>query len=414
VRVPGLRAALARLRAGAQKVPVRGRLSRGSEGDRLGDRSGDTALGEIVLRRGAPRLGDGDLVEGTLSGDPAQPALRVERVLARRRGPPASVDRDLPERLIRLEARSRVLAAIRRCLEERGFTEVETPCRVVCPGMEPHLVAFAAPPDRYLATSPELHLKRLLAAGMDRIYEITPAFRDDEGGPWHMTEFTMLEWYRAHEGLDAIVADVEALLRAAAEAGGRGHRPRGCDLTRPAERLTVREAFVRYADLDLATVRGRDALAAAVRERGVETPDDEDWDDLFSRLMLHRVEPHLGRERITILEEYPSSQAALARVREDPEWPVALRLEVYAGGLELGNAFDELTDPGEQRRRHQADRAHRAALAREVPPLDEAFLAALEAGHPPAAGIAVGLDRLVALVLGARSAREVTGFPEEV
>jgi lysyl-tRNA synthetase class 2 len=358
--------------------------------------------------------GEGDLVGGWLSGDPARPTLAAEQLLARRSAPPLPADRALAERLEWVEARDRIVRAVRRCFAEWGFTEVATPCRVRCPGLEPHLVPFAAPPGRFLATSPELHLKRMLAAGMERIYEITPAFRNEELGPWHMTEFTMLEWYRAHAGLGAIADDVERLLRAAAEASGRGLEPMGCDLSRPAERLTVRQAFVRYADLDLATVREREALAGALRERGLEAPADEGWDELFFRLMLARVEPHLGRERVTILEEYPASQAALARVRGDEEWPVALRLEVYAGGIELGNAFDELTDPSEQRRRHEADRELRLRHGREAPPLDEAFLAALSAGHPPAAGIAVGLDRLVALVLEAPSARAVTGFPDEV
>lgn len=323
--------------------------------------------------------------------------------------------RELARRLPVLAARAEILAGIRSFFREQGFLEAETPARVVCPGLEPHLVALPAPPDRWLITSPELHLKRIVAAGAPRVFEIARAWRGDERGAQHLTEFTMLEWYRAHAGLEALIDDCAALLPAAARAAGRDPaRVPGCDLTAEPERLTVREAFSRHAGIDLAACRTRVELSRELDRLGVACAPDDGWDELFFRLFLQRVEPHLGRGRMTFLCEYPASQAALARVRDDPEWPIALRFELFAAGVELANAFDELTDPAEQRRRHEADRRARRDTGREVPELDEAFLAALEAGLPPCAGIALGVDRLVALALGLDGARDAVAFPEEV
>jgi len=315
----------------------------------------------------------------------------------RRAGLPARL-RVLGERRRVLATRARVLAALRAFFDERGFLHVETPVRVVCPGLEPHLVPFPAGEGRWLITSPELHLKKALVA--------LAAAGD--------AEFTMIEWYRAEEGLEALVRDLEELLPLLAEAAGADPRnASGTDLTLPFERLTVREAFARHAGIDLAACREREALAAEVRRLGLPVDPADTWDDLFFRVFLDRVEPRLGRERATILAEYPASQAALARVREDPDFPVALRFELYAGGVELANAFDELTDPAEQRRRHEADRAARRAAGLAVPDLDEEFLAALEAGMPPAAGIALGFDRLLAVLLGLPGARATVAFPPD-
>ncbi len=404
-RVP-IRAALARLRAGAPAVPVAGRVRVENGAFSLADASAETPVAPV------PGVAHGDIVAGILA--PGGKLAGVV-VLARSRGPAADQDRDLGRRLGTLADRAEIVAGIRALLRERGFLEVETPARVVCPGMEPHLVPFPAGHGRWLITSPELHLKRLLAAGAERVFELARVFRDDERGPAHTTEFTMLEWYRAHEGLDAIAADVAALLPCCALAAGRDPaRVEGCDLSAAPERLTVREAFQRHLGLDLARHRGRDELARAAVARGISVDAGDSWDDIFFRLFLQDVEPRLGRGRVTILSEYPATQAALARVRADAEWPVALRFEVYAAGVELANAFDELTDPDEQRRRHLADQELRRRSGLAVPELDEAFLAALEWGHPPAAGIALGVDRLVALVLGLPGARDAVAFPGEV
>ncbi len=308
-----------------------------------------------------------------------------------------------------MQARARILEGIRVFFSERGFLEVETPVRVICPGLEPHLVAIPADEGLWLRTSPELHLKKLLAAGFGPLFELARCFRGEESGPWHRTEFTMLEWYRPQAGLEAIAGDVAALLPYLARiAGADVTSIRGCDFSAPIERLTVRQAFQRDVGIDLAAHRERASLASALRRNGVECRDDDNWDELFFRAMVLRVEPQLGRERITILSEYPASQAALANVRLDPEWPVALRFEVYAGGIELANAFDELIDADEQRRRHEADRAYRREHGRELPNLDEEFLAALESGMPPSAGIALGVDRLIALLLDVDDIRQLT------
>lgn len=369
--------------------------------------------GSIALTRAPEGAHEGDLVRGFLVATACGGhALERAEVATRRTAQPGAADRDLPARLPTLARRAAIVRAIRAYFDERGFLEASTPARVVCPGLEPHLVPFAAGPGRWLITSPELHLKRLLAAGAERVYELAHVWRGDEAGAQHLEEFTLLEWYRAWDGLDALVDDVAALLRAAAHAAAIDPAAvRGCDLSLAPERLTVRDAFRRHAGVDLAALRAPAALRGALDAAGLDHAPGDDWDDLFFRLFLARVEPHLGHGRVTILEEYPASQAALARVRDDAEWPVALRFEVYAAGIELANAFDELTDAAEQRRRHEADRAWRRAHGREMPDLDEAFLAALAAGHPPAAGIALGVDRLVALVLGKSDLRDVVAFP---
>lgn len=410
-RVP-LSAALARLSAGFSRVPVAGRLVRSASDWWLLDQSCQARIeppadgfnpGDIVCGRLGRSAGDADSLS----------VLSDIRVLSRRSAPPSEADRDLAGRLPVLEQRADILHAVRGFFRERNFLEVETPARVICPGLEPHLIPFPAGSDRWLITSPELHLKRLLAAGAERVFEIARVWRGDEGGDWHLGEFTMLEWYRAYGGLDDLVNDVVELLRAAAR--GAGVDPgdvRGCDLSRDPERLTVREAVRCHAGLDLAELKETAQLAAALDRLGLHHAPDDGWNEMYFRVFLQRVEPHLGRGRVTILGEHPASQAALARIRGDPDWPVALRFEVYAAGIELANAFDELTDSAEQRRRHEADREHRRRHGRETPDLDEKFLAALAAGAPPAAGIALGLDRLVAVILGLPDIRQTVAFPE--
>lgn len=317
-----------------------------------------------------------------------------------------------------LEARSRVLAAMRDVFAARGFVEVETPALQVSPGLEPHLKAFttllerpgdsAAP--RFLHTSPEFAMKKLLVAGLPRIFQLAHCFRNGERGATHSPEFAMLEWYRAGVSYLDLVDDCEALLRAA---GARLMTWQGriCDPHAPWERLTVAEAFSRHAGIAiLATVEDVAALAAAARPLGIAPHDGDSWEDLFFRIFLAAIEPKLGIGVPTVLYDYPIAMAALARAK-----PADLRLcerfELYVCGLELANAFGELTDAGEQRRRFAADQAKKRALYGEAYPVDEDFLAALDFGMPESAGIALGFDRLVMLASGAGHIDDVLWAP---
>jgi lysyl-tRNA synthetase class 2 len=327
-----------------------------------------------------------------------------------------------------LLARNRVKAAIRRFFEADGFTEVETTCLQISPGNETHLHALGLditgadgePRRRYLHTSPEFALKKLIAAGETKIFDFARVWRDREGGPTHAIEFTMLEWYRAGAPYEALMDDCAALLRLAAETTGATrlvHRGRACDPFLPPERLTVAEAFARHAGFDLlATLAAdptaepdRDALAAEAAAAGIRIAADDDWSDIFSRILAERIEPALGDGRAAILTEYPSREAALARpCAHDPR--VAERFEVWACGVELANAFGELTDPVEQRRRFEIEMAAKERLYGVRYPIDEDLLAAL-ARMPPTAGIALGFDRLVMLALGAPRLAEVMWTP---
>ncbi len=323
-------------------------------------------------------------------------------------------------------ARNRITAAVRGWFEARDFVEVETPALQVSPGNEAHLHAFAteaidlsggrAP--LYLRTSPEFAAKKLLAAGEVRTFELARVWRNRERGPLHHPEFTLLEWYRAAEGYETLIADCAALLALAAEAAGSktlSFRGQAVDPTAEPERLTLAEAFDRFAGLDLlATVQAdggtdRGALAAAAEGQGIRVAADDTWADVFSRVLVEKIEPHLGRGRATILCEYPVSEAALSRPKAgDPR--VAERFELYACGVELANCFGELTDPAEQRRRFEAEMAEKARVYGERYPIDEDFLGAL-AVMPEASGGALGLDRLVMLATGASRIEQVLWAP---
>jgi lysyl-tRNA synthetase class 2 len=326
-----------------------------------------------------------------------------------------------------LIARNRIVAALRGWFVAQDFVEVETGALQVSPGNETHLHAFATAleaPDGssaplYLRTSPEFACKKLLAAGEHRIVEFAKAFRNRERGALHHPEFTLVEWYRAGEPYEALMADCTAILAQAANAAGTKHltfRGRTADAFIEPERLTVAEAFERFAGLDLlATLPeapdakpDRDAFAHTARARGIRVADDDHWGDIFSRVLVEKIEPNLGIGRATILDRYPAGQAALARPARDPR--VAERFELYACGVELANGFAELTDAAEQRRRLEREMAEKARLYGERYPLDEDFLAAL-AMMPPACGIALGLDRLVMLATGAARLDEVLWNP---
>ena len=294
---------------------------------------------------------------------------------------------------------------------------METPYAVPTPGEEVHLRAFRTErelPDGHteplwLHTSPEFAMKRLLVAGAGPIFQLARVWRNGEGSDLHAAEFTMLEWYRPGADMDSLIDETAAYLRAVLPpvVSCRGVTT---DLS-AVERLTVAEAFARYAGADvLATAGDAPGLAASA---GTLLRDGENWEDLFFRLLLERIEPRIGRAHPTFLTHWPAAQAALAR--RDPADPrVAERFELFVCGIELANAFVELTDAEEQRARFAADRARRHALVGPDWPLDEDFLAALEFGMPPCAGIALGFDRLAMIASGADRIDQVLWLPDVV
>jgi lysyl-tRNA synthetase class 2 len=323
-----------------------------------------------------------------------------------------------------LLARGRIVAAMRSWFATEGFTEVETGALQVSPGNETHLHAFATSltaPDRsesqlYLRTSPEFACKKLLAAGERRIVEFAKVFRNRERGALHHPEFTMVEWYRAEEPYQKLMSDCAALLATAAKAADTTQfrfRGRSADPFAAPERIAVADAFAKFASIDLlATLPDgkpdRMLLAQAAQVSGIRIADDDTWGDIFSRVLVERVESQLGIGRATILDAYPSVQAALAKPSRDPR--TAERFELYVCGVELANGFGELTDATEQRRRLEQEMAEKERIYGERYPIDEDFLAAL-ATMPQASGIALGLDRLVMLATGATRIDQVVWTP---
>lgn len=325
-------------------------------------------------------------------------------------------------------ARMALARSLRQGLERRGYLEVETPIAVPFAGQEPHLLPFETrftpdlpiapggidgPRRLHLHTSPEYAMKRLLAReGFAKCYQLARVFRDGEVSRTHNPEFTLLELYASPGSAETIMSELEQLLfEAAPQAPARKGHGRGSgqiSLRPPFERLTCREAFAKFAGFDPLPLDA-EAFAQAARAAGVQPARGASWDDIFTQVLLEKVEPCLGLERPTFLTEYPASQAALARLKpQDPR--VAERFELYAGGLELANGFSELCDARQQRARLQQEQAQRRDLGREVFPLDEEFLAALDR-IGEAGGVAVGFDRLLMLLTGAESIAEVLLFP---
>jgi lysyl-tRNA synthetase class 2 len=278
-----------------------------------------------------------------------------------------------------LQLRSRILAALRAWFLQEGFTEIETPVRLPTPALELHIDAEPSG-NAFLRTSPELHMKRLLAAGYDRIFQIGPCFRKGERGNRHNPEYTMLEWYRANADYTDIMADVESLLRHFEIFTLKSEIPR----------LTVEDLFLKHA--------GWNPVEAYDAER-------------FERDLVSKVEPALPCDTPVFVMDYPAPAAALSRRKPDRD-TVAERFELYINGVEIANAFSELTDPVEQRQRFETWARERKALGAPVYPLDEDFLAALEIGMPPSGGIALGIDRLIMVLAGAKSLDEVMAFRE--
>lgn len=295
----------------------------------------------------------------------------------------------LSQRRQALTRRGAIFGRIRDFFREKGYLEVETPFRIPAPAPEAQIDAI--PSDSwFLQTSPELCMKRMLAAGYERIFQICRCWREGERGVRHLSEFTLLEWYRAGTDYRGLMEETEALVRAAAAVPTIAYRGHTIDLGTPWERLSVAQAFRRYAGVSV--------------EEALENGS-------YDEIMVERIEPNLGLTRPTFIYDYPACCGALARLKAgDPS--VAERFELYLGGLEIANAFSELTDPAEQRHRFQAEAAERAAAGKRPYPVPEKFLDSL-ADLPESAGIALGLDRLVMVLLDAASIDEVVAFTTE-
>jgi elongation factor P--(R)-beta-lysine ligase len=335
------------------------------------------------------------------------------------------------KRAANLQMRGAMTRAIRQFFETRGFAEVETPALQVSPGLEPHLKAFTTILEDcgetrgrqkrrlFLHTSPEFAMKKLLAAGVPRLFQLAHAFRNGERSNTHHPEFALLEWYRAGASYRDLMKDCEALLRHTLAAAGRTlftYNGLRSDPAQSWEQLTVAEAFQRFADIDLLATSpdphnpDLKLLAKAAQPLGISPHRGDEWEDLFFRIFLDRIEPKLGTPAPTLLYDYPVSMAALARAKPgDPR--VAERVELYVCGLELANGFSELTDAKEQRARFARDRRKKRKRYGVAYPVDEDFLAALEAGLPASAGMALGFDRLVMLASGSSSIDEVLWAP---
>ena len=398
------------------EVAVRGRLLHFAAGrGRIADESGEVDF-VVQTRTEGIRAGDivelyGIVVEGII--DVSQIRLLVASRADWNQGDWARFH--AKGLWANMWVRAAVLDAVRDFFRDAGFLSVETPTLVRASAQEEHIQLFAteyqgdkAQEQLYLAPSPELYMKRLLGVGFERIYQISRSYRNGELGPQHNPEFDLIEWYRAYASYEEIMADVENLVSHVAKSVlGRSsvvRAGREISLQPPWERLSVRDAFARWAAVDLDACTDAESLFRRARFLGYGSARREDsWEDLFHKILLERVEPELAKLGAVHLFDYPRRLAALAKLKEgDPA--VAERTEAYLGGVELSNGYTELNDPVEQRERFRGVRSGNA-------PADEAFLAAMERGIPPAGGVALGLDRLVMIVAGASCLDEVVAFP---
>ncbi len=340
------------------------------------------------------------------------------------------IDHSMRDQLI---GRTRIMAAIREFFLSRDFIDVDTPELVRLPGMEPYLDVFQTSfeadfsaekqlkEQMFLITSPEYAMKKLLVGGLERIFQITKAFRNKETfSERHNPEFTILEWYRSYASYLEIMDDTEELVKYLWEKFGKRdasgalqrvvYAGKGVDVMAKWERLRVIDAFAKHAGIDAATFGDEAAMRAVVKARGYAVSDAANFDDLFYTIFLNEIEPRLGETVPTILYDYPVSMAALSKRCEGDE-RFAERFEAYIGGLELCNAFTELNDPIEQEKRLRQEREERAAAGKLLYNVDETFIDALKFGMPPAGGTALGVDRLIMLILGVSDIRDVLFFP---
>lgn len=323
------------------------------------------------------------------------------------------------KRLPHLKKRSQLIKAVRTFFDLQDFDEVETPILQVSPVMDTHIHAFQTDLKNvdlthketlYLHTSPEFAMKKLMVAGLPKLYQICHVFRNGEGGPLHSPEFTMIEWYRAPGTYEDIMEDCTELLRhvaATLDISHYRHKDHACDPFAAWEHLTVADAFQHYANITIDDcLNDTKTFANRITEQRIRVAEDDRWDDLFFRVMAEKIEPFLGMKTPTILCDYPASMASLSRRKpSDPRY--AERFELYLCGIELANAFGELTDPTEQRKRFEEEMALKQKLYGEQYPIDEDFMRALEHGLPESGGIALGLDRLAMLATGAGNIKDV-------
>ena len=323
--------------------------------------------------------------------------------------------------------REQVVDAIREFFKKEGFHEVDTPLLVQSPGTEPYLEVFESElvtpgfenKKAYLLTSPELSMKKLLSAGMGSIFTICKSFRNGEGlSSFHNPEFSILEWYRVDADYTDVMRDCENLLLHILtvlklnEDGKNQLEYQGViyDLSTSWERISVSEAFEKYAGVSKEDMLDEEKIVLIAKEKGYQVDEQTTWEEAYNQILLNEIEPHLGKSKPTILYDYPASQAALSKKKEsDPRF--AERFEFFIGGIELGNAFSELTDADEQEARMIADLKYRKELGKVEYKMDSDFIEALRLGMPRTGGIAVGVDRLVMLFSNSASIKDTLLFP---
>ena len=322
-----------------------------------------------------------------------------------------------------LLSRNKIIAGIKEFFANENFVEVDTPILQYSPGMEVHLFGFETwfndingvdKQKLYLHTSPEFSMKKLLSFGMKNIYQFTHTFRNEVVSPTHYPEFTMLEWYRTGVDYTKLMDDCEKILKKSLSIiGAKYFEYNGikCKVDKGVEKLTIKEAFEKYCHFDvLATIDNIkkptvDAIKTKAEKLGIHVSPSDSWDDVYEKLMFEFIEPNLGNEKPTILYEYPIHQAALSKANDANPY-VAERFEIYVCGVELGNAFTELTDRKVQEARFESDQKEKMNLYGETFPIDYEFLDAVE-NMQPCTGIAVGVDRLIMLATHAKDVRDV-------
>lgn len=337
--------------------------------------------------------------------------------------------RQNPELIKKFLIREQIIDAIREFFKLEGFHEVETPLLVQSPGTEPYLEVFESElltpgfhnKKAYLLTSPELSMKKLLSAGMGSIFTICKSFRNGEGfSSFHNPEFSILEWYRVDADYTDVMSDCENLLLFIlnkvnsdnSQNNKLTYQNQTYDLSTPWERISVSEAFLKYAGISQEDMLDEEKIIAIAKEKGYQVSNSTTWEEAYNQILLNEIEPHLGKTKPTILYDYPASQAALSKKKNsDPRF--AERFEFFIGGIELGNAFSELTDADEQEARMKEDLIVRKSLGKVEYQMDQDFIEALRLGMPRTGGIAVGVDRLVMLFSDSASIKDTLLFPVE-